>query len=134
MYKYSGSPGSGATRIGREARCCFNSWKACSTSSVQANGPDFCRSLKKGSALSANLEMKRLRAASDPVSFWMSLIWAGGLITSIVLIFSGLASMLRYETRNPSNFLVETPKMHFSGFSLVRVARSLRKLGSGLPL
>jgi hypothetical protein len=80
MYKYNGSPGSGATRIDREARCCFNSWKACSTSSVQANGPDFRRSLKKGSALSANLEMKRLRAAIDPVSFWMSLIRAGGLV------------------------------------------------------
>jgi hypothetical protein len=36
---------------------------------VQENGPDFRNSLKKGSALSASLEMKRLRAASDPVSF-----------------------------------------------------------------
>jgi hypothetical protein len=31
--------------------------------------PDLRNSLKKGSALSASLEMKRLRAASDPVSF-----------------------------------------------------------------
>jgi hypothetical protein len=59
MYRYSGSPGSRATRIGREAKCCFSSLKACSTSSDQANGPDFRRSLKKGSALSANLEMKQ---------------------------------------------------------------------------
>ena len=69
MYKYSGSSGSGATNIGRDIRCCFNSWKACSTSSVQEKGPDFRSSLKKGSALSANFEMKRLRVANDPVSF-----------------------------------------------------------------
>jgi hypothetical protein len=25
MYKYNGSPGSGATSIGRDTRCCFNS-------------------------------------------------------------------------------------------------------------
>jgi hypothetical protein len=68
MYKYNGSLGSGATSIGRDTRCCFNSWKACSASSVQENRPDFCNSLKKGSALSASLEMKRLRAANDPVS------------------------------------------------------------------
>jgi hypothetical protein len=60
MYKYNGSPGSGATSIGRDTRCCFNSWKACSSSLVQENGLDFRNSLKKGSALSASLEMKRL--------------------------------------------------------------------------
>jgi hypothetical protein len=69
MYKYNVSPGSGATRIDREVMCCFNSWKACSASLVQAKGPDFRRSLKKGRALSASLEMKRLRAAKDPISF-----------------------------------------------------------------
>ena len=40
-----------------------------SASSVQENGLDFRKSLKKGSALSASREMKRLRAARDPVSF-----------------------------------------------------------------
>jgi hypothetical protein len=69
MYKYNGSPGSGATSIGRDTRCCFNSWKACSASSVQENGPDFRNSLKKGSALSASLKMKWLRVANDPASF-----------------------------------------------------------------
>jgi hypothetical protein len=69
MYKYNGSPGSGATSIGRDTRCCFNSSKACSSSSVQENGPDFRNSLKKGSALSVSLKMKRLRAANDSVSF-----------------------------------------------------------------
>jgi hypothetical protein len=69
MYKYNDSSGSGATNIGRVTRCCFNSWKACSASSVQEKGPDFRSSLKKGSALSASHEMKRLRAANDLVSF-----------------------------------------------------------------
>jgi hypothetical protein len=69
MYKYNGSTGSGATIIGKDTRCCFNSWKACSASSVQENGPDFHNSLKKGSALSASLEMKWLRAANDLASF-----------------------------------------------------------------
>jgi hypothetical protein len=55
--------------------------------------PDFRNRLKKGSALSASLEMKRLRAASDPVSFWTSLMRVRGLIASIALIFSGFASM-----------------------------------------
>jgi hypothetical protein len=127
MYKYNGSSGSGATNIGRDTRCCFNSWKACSASLVQEKGPAFHSSLKKGSALSANLEMKWLRAASDPVSFWMSLTRVGGLIASITLIFSGFASMPRYETRNPSSFPAEMPKTHLSGFSFVRVAHSLSK-------
>jgi hypothetical protein len=35
--------------------------------------------LKKGNALSANLEMKRLRAARDPVNLCTSLRCAGGL-------------------------------------------------------
>jgi hypothetical protein len=62
-------PDSRATRIGRDTRCCFNSWKARYASLVQEKGPDFHRSLKKGSTLSASREMKRLGAARDPVSF-----------------------------------------------------------------
>jgi hypothetical protein len=85
--------------------------EACSASSVQVNGLDFRNSLKKGSALSASLEMKRLRAANDPVSFWTSLIRAGGLIASIALIFSGFASMPRYKTRNPAR---EFPLRHLA--------------------
>jgi hypothetical protein len=50
-------------------------------------------SLKKGIALSASLDMKRLRATNDPVSFCMSLMWAGGPIASIALILFVFASM-----------------------------------------
>src|SRR6185503_961545 len=52
-YRNNVSPGSGATNTGSEVRCCFSSWKACSASSVQENGPDLLNSLKKGRALSA---------------------------------------------------------------------------------
>jgi len=51
-YKNNVSPGSGATNTGSEVRCCFSSWKACSASSVQENGPDLLNSLKRGRALS----------------------------------------------------------------------------------
>jgi hypothetical protein len=108
-------------------RYCFISWKAHSASSVHANGPDPLISLKKGSALSANLEMKRLRAARDPVNLWTSLRRVGGLIASIAWTLSGLASIPRWETRKPRSFPADTPKTHFSGLSLVEVARSLSK-------
>ena len=54
-YKNKVSPGSGATNTGSEVRCCFSSWKACSASSVQENGPDLLKSLKKVRALSARV-------------------------------------------------------------------------------
>ena len=98
-YRNNVSPGSGATNTGSEVRCCFSSWKAYSASSVKENGPDLLNSLKKGRALSARLEIKRLRAARDPVSFWTSLMRPGGLIASIALIMAGFASMRDQETQ-----------------------------------
>ena len=94
-YRNKVSPGSGATSTDRKVRCFFSSWKAYSAYSVQVNEPDLLSSLNKGSALSASLEMKQLREAKDPMSFYTSLIRAGGLIASIALILAGLASMPR---------------------------------------
>jgi hypothetical protein len=108
-------------------RYCFIFWKACSASSVHANGPGPLISLKKGRALSASLKMKRLRATRDPVNLCTSLRRAGGLITSIARILSRFASIPRCDTRNPRSFPAETPKMNFSGLSFVEVARSLSK-------
>jgi hypothetical protein len=105
----------------------LSSWNASSASSVQTKGPNFCRSLKNGRARSANLEIIRLSAAKHPVSFCTSLMWARGRIASIVLIFSGLASILRYKTRKPRSLPAVTPNTHLSGFSLVRVRRNLSK-------
>jgi hypothetical protein len=89
------------------------------------NGPDPLINLKKGRALSASLEMKRLRAASDPINFCTSLSRAGGLIASIARILSRFASIPLCDTGNPRSFPAETPKTHFSGLSFVHIARSL---------
>jgi hypothetical protein len=43
----------------------------------------------------------------------------------MVLIFSGLASIPRHETKKPRSLPAVTPNTHLSGFSLVRVRRSL---------
>jgi hypothetical protein len=48
-------------------------------------------------------------------------------MTSIVLIFFGLASIPRHETRKPRSLPAVTLNMHLSGFSLVRVRRNLSK-------
>jgi hypothetical protein len=100
--------------------------------SVQTNGPDFYKSLKNGRARSASLEMNRLSAAKHPVSFCTSLMRVGGRIASIVLIFIGLASIPRCETRKPSNLPTVTPNTHLSGFSLVWVAHNLSKIRARL--
>jgi hypothetical protein len=76
--------------IGSDIRYCFSSWNASSSFSVQTKGLDFHSSLKNGRARSASLEIKWLSTANHPVSFWTSLMRAGGRITSIALIFSGL--------------------------------------------
>jgi hypothetical protein len=61
-----------------------------------------------------------------------SLMRSGGRVTSITLIFSGLASIPRCETRKPSSFSTETPNTHLSGFNFVRVERNLSKIMSRL--
>jgi hypothetical protein len=90
-------------------------------------GLDFHRSLKNGRARSASLETNWLSAARHPMSFCTSLIWVGGRIAAIVLTFSGLASIPRYETRKPRSLPTVTTNMHLSRFSLVRVRRNLSK-------
>ena len=44
-------------------------------------------------------------------------------------IFSGLASMLRSETVKPGSIPLGTPKMHFSGLSLMPFCKGLLKIG-----
>jgi hypothetical protein len=120
-YRNSISPGSRATSTGRKVRYRFISWKACSASSVHVNRPDPLINLKRGRALSASLEileMKRLRAASDPINFCTSLSRAGGLIASIAWILSGFASIPQCDTRNPRSLPTETPKDTFLGVEL----------------
>jgi hypothetical protein len=81
--------------IGGEVRYLLSSWNASSASLVQTNGPDFHRSLKNRRARSTSLEINWLSMAKHPVSFYTSLMRAGGRIASIILIFSELASIPR---------------------------------------
>jgi hypothetical protein len=82
------------------------------TSSVQENGPDFRNSLKKGSTLSASLEMKRLRSANDPVIFWTSLMRVTPRILELNFFFSSLAKFGRYP------FLFPFPSLSLVLFSM----------------
>ena len=79
-------------------------------------------SLKKGKPRSPSLDKNLFRAAMQPVSFWASLIVAGASIAMMALIFSGLASIPRWLTMNPSSFLEGMPMTHLVGLSFQLVA------------
>jgi hypothetical protein len=79
--------------ISGDGRYRLSSWNASSASSIQMKGLDFLRNMKNGRARLANLEINRLSVTKQPVRFYTSLMRVGGRIVSIVLIFSGLASV-----------------------------------------
>jgi hypothetical protein len=49
--------------------------------------------LKKGRPFSPSREMKRLKAAIHPVSFWISLTFLGGYISKMAFTFLRLGRM-----------------------------------------
>ena len=107
-------------------RYVFKSWKALWHSSVHSNA--FFRTLKNGKHLSVALETNLLRAATRPVRDCTSLIFCGGFISRIALIFSGLASIPLCETMNPRNFPEATPKAHLLGFNFILYRLSVLKV------
>jgi hypothetical protein len=90
-YNGRGSLGFRATIIYGDVRYRLSSWNASSASSVQTKGSDLRKSLRNGRAHSTSLEINRLSVAKQPVSFYTSLMRAGGRIASIILIFSEFA-------------------------------------------
>jgi hypothetical protein len=74
--------------------------------------------------------MNLFRAAIQPVSFCTSLIVAGAPISVMAAIFTGLASMPRLLTMNPSNFPEGTPKTHLVGLSFYQNLRRLLNVSS----
>jgi hypothetical protein len=63
--------------------------------------------------------MKRLRDARHPMSFYTPFrFWIGAMLV-LAEIFFELASMPCSEMMNPKSMPWGTPKMHFSGFSLM---------------
>jgi hypothetical protein len=64
-------------------------------------------------------EMNLIKAAIHPINFWTSWRLLGGFIFVIADTFSGLGSVLRWETIYQSNFSEGTPNAHFSGFNFI---------------
>ena len=119
MYNSMGSPIFGAVRTGLVAKSAFIS----SSPVVAASGHSKCsvrrRRRYKGSAFSPKREIKRFKAATHPVSFWICLRSVGIANYDRARIFAGFASISLLETMKPSNFPEGTPKTHFSGLSLM---------------
>ena len=65
--------------------------------------------------MSVTLEMKHLRAATLPISFYTSLMFLGEVISSMAFTFSRLAYIPRCDTMKPRNFPEETLNAHFAG-------------------
>src|SRR3954470_14989601 len=129
-YSSNFSCGLGATSIGVEDRYLFKSCSAASAFGVHFIGPAFFKILKNGRARSADLEINLLRAATQPASFRTSLTRAGASICSMALILSGLASIPRWDTKNPRSLPEGTPNTHFSGLSLRLILRKFAKVSS----
>jgi hypothetical protein len=71
--------------------------------------------------------MNLLKATMHPVSLCTFFCDRGASILMIALIFSRLASIPWWMTKNPSNFPAGTPKTHFSGLSFHRYRLRLLK-------
>jgi hypothetical protein len=91
--------------------------KAASASFDQTNFSEALSNLKKGRPFSPSHEIKWLKAAMHPVSFWISLTFLGGYISRIAFTFVGLGRMPSWLTTLPSKIPDGTPKMHFFGLS-----------------
>ena len=103
---------------------------ASAASVVHSNLSCHLRSLKKGRPHSPSLDKNRFKAAMQPVSFWTPLIVAGASMAIMALIFSGLASIPRLMTMNPSSFPEGTPKTHLDGLSFQQNFQRLLKVSS----
>lgn len=75
--------------------------------------------LKNSRHLSADREMNRLIEPICLVSYWISFLVEGCLISRIILIFLGFASISPLVIRNLRIFLDVTQKTHYIGFSFI---------------
>ena len=107
----------GGVRTGDDVRYALSLLKASLASSVHLNLSVFFSSLKKGKPFLPSLDMKRLRAAMQPVSFYTSLTLRGGPISIMAQICLALASIPRWLTKNPSSCPEGTPNTHLLGFN-----------------
>ena len=117
MYNNMGSPTFGAARIGLLPKRAFISSSPAVAASVHSKWSVHRSRRYSGSAFSPNREIKRLKAATHPASFW-TCFWSVGIANcDKARILAGFASIPLLETMNPSSFPAGTPKTHFSGLS-----------------
>jgi hypothetical protein len=90
----------------------------------------FLEELKGRSSLTPSRKMNLLKAVMHSVNFCTSWRLSGGFIHVIADTFSGLGSMLRWETIYPSNFPKGTPNEHFSGFNFILSFLRLSKVSA----
>jgi hypothetical protein len=107
----------GSVRMGEEVSYALRLSKASLASSVHSNLPVFFSNLKKGNPFSPSHDMKWLRAAMQPISFYTSLTYRGGPISIIARIWLVLASIPWWLTKNPSSCPDGTPNTHLFGFN-----------------
>ena len=125
MYNSMCSPMFGAIRTGLVAKSAFISSSPVVAASVHSKFSVRRRRRYRGSAFCPKQKMKRLKAATHPVSFWIFLRSVGIANCDRAWIFAGLASIPILETMKPSNFPEGTPKTHFSGLSLMSYVQRL---------
>jgi len=123
MYITRGRWRSGLVRIEGVVSYCFKVLKFCSQVSSQTNLADFFSSLIIGLVLSANLGRKREMVVNLPTSRCTSLTFVGLLMSIIAWHFSGFVSIPRCVSMKPRNLPPSTPKVHFSGLSLMLYVR-----------
>ena len=125
MYSSIGSPMLGAARIGLFANKVFISSNPAVGASIHQKSSVRWSRRYSGSAFSPNLEIKRLKAAPHPASFWTCFRSVGVANCDRAQILAGFASIPLLETMNPSSFPVGTPKTHFSGLSRMSYVQRL---------
>jgi hypothetical protein len=139
MYSIMSSCFFGGVRTGEEVRYALRLSKAFLASSIYSNLPLFFSNLKEGSPFSPSRDMKRLRAAMQPISFCTSLTHRGGPISVIARIRLALTSIPRWLTKKPRSCPDGTPNthlflfnfhFHFFKFSKVCFKSSISVLGS----
>ena len=125
IYNSIGSLVFGTVRIGLQAKRAFISSSPAVAASVHSKCSVHRRRRQRGSAFSPNREMKRLKAATHPVNFWICLRSVGMANCDRARILAGFATIPLLETMKPRSFPAGTPKTHFSGLSLMSYVLSL---------
>jgi hypothetical protein len=129
-YRRRVSPGSNEARTGGMEMSVLRSSSALCVSFVQRKEADFFNNLYRGNPRSPSWDMKRLRAARHPMSYWTSLASLTWYISVMAEILSGFNLMPHLVMMYPRSLPRGTQKVHFSGFNLMLRRLRLVKVSS----